>query len=274
MAVQISRLLQRHRDELRYEPVAKRVRVALGGEPLVDTTAALLVWEPRRVVPVYAVPAGELRDRLLPAGAESDDGSDHPEPDRAGADRPVLDPSVPFGAHTCPGTEFDVIAGDETAPAAAFRPDDPDLAGYVVLEFDAFEWHEEDDPLVSHPHDPFHRIDVLAGSRHVRIEWDGRLLADSRRPLLLFETGLPVRFYLPGEDVVADLVPSNTATYCAYKGRASYFSVPGGPHDVAWTYRDPLPDGALVRNRICFFDERVDVTVDGVRRNRPATQWS
>ena len=80
---------------------------------------------------------------------------------------------MPFDTHTCPGTAFDVIAGDETGAAAAFRPDDPDLADYVILEFDAFEWREEDEPIVSHPHDPFGRIDVLHSSRHVRIELDG-----------------------------------------------------------------------------------------------------
>ena len=185
----------------------------------------------------------------------------------------MLDPTVPFDTHSCAGAEFDVIAGEETAPAAAFRPDDPDLADYMVLEFGAFEWLEEDEPIVSHPHDPFKRIDVLSSSRHVRIESDGRRLAESKRPLMLFETHLPVRFYLPREDVV-DLADSDTVSYCAYKGRASYFSVPDGPRDVAWTYRDPLPDGERVRDRICFFDERVDVTVDGVRRDRPATQWS
>ncbi|OBG12554.1 hypothetical protein A5765_14455 [Mycolicibacterium celeriflavum] len=270
MGVRMSELLHGSLDALRYEPTPKRIRISLAGEPLVDTGAALLVWEPRRIVPTYAVPVADLVEQLVPAGAESGDD----DVDRPGADRAVLDPTVPFGAHTCPGVEFDVIAGEETAPAAAFRPDDADLADYVVLEFGAFEWLEEDEPIVSHPHDPFHRIDVLASSRHVRIESDGHVLAESKRPLLLFETHLPVRFYLPRDDVLADLDNSDTISYCAYKGRASYFSVPDGPRDVAWTYRDPLPDGARVRDRICFFDERVDVTVDGVRRERPAKQWS
>ena len=258
---------------LRYEPTAKRVRASLGGEPVADTRDARLVWEPRRVVPTYAVPAAALRGQLVPAGAESGD-------EEAGfrlpnlSSRPVLDPSIPFTVHTCPGAVFDVIAGDETGARAAFRPDDRDLADYVVLEFDAFEWREEDEQIVSHPHDPFGRIDVLRSSRHVRIEHDGRLLAQSARPMLLFETLLPVRFYLPREDVVIRLEPSDTATYCAYKGRASYFSVLDGPRDVAWTYHEPLHDAEPVRDRICFFDELLDVTVDGERRERPVTPWS
>ena len=159
-------------------------------------------------------------------------------------------------------------------PSAAFRPDDLDLTGYVTFDFSAFEWREEDEPIVAHPHDPFKRIDILASSRHVRVEWEGRLLAESSRPLLLFETLLPVRFYLPRADVVVDLEPTDTVSYCAYKGRASYFSVPDGPADVAWTYHQPLREAEPVTDRIAFFNERVDVIVDGRRRERPVTPWS
>lgn len=168
--------------------------------------------------------------------------------------------------------EADVVA--RLDPGAASHSDDPDLAGYLILDFDAFEWREEDEQIVAHPHDPFKRIDILASSRHIRIESEGRLLAESSRPLLLFETLLPVRYYLPRADVVVDLQPSDTVTYCAYKGRASYFSVPEGPADVAWTYRAPLREAEPVRDRIAFFDEKVDVTVDGRRHERPVTPWS
>ncbi len=283
MGVRMMDLITGNLDALRYEPTAKRVRVSLGGEPVADTRDARLVWEPRRVVPTYAVPIAALSAQLVPAGAESGD-------DEAGAapaatsdagvrlpgisSRPVLDPTVPFGTHSCPGTAYDVIAGDDTGAAAAYQPDDPDLADYVILEFDAFEWREEDEPIVSHPHDPFGRIDVLRSSRLVRVEHDGRLLAESSRPMLLFETLLPVRFYLPREDVAVRLQPSDTVTYCAYKGRATYYSVPDGPRDVAWAYHEPLHDAELVRDRVCFFDEHLDVTVDGERRERPVTPWS
>jgi len=284
MGVRMMDLLSGNLDTLRYEPTAKRVRVAMGGDPVADTCQARLVWEPRRVVPTYAVPISALTAQLVPAGAES--GADEnvgatrqatSEPGvhlPAISSRPILDPTVPFDAHSCAGTAFDVIAGEETGAAAAFRPDDPDLADYVILEFAAFEWREEDEPVVSHPHDPFGRIDVLRSSRHVRIELDGERLADSNRPMLLFETLLPVRFYLPREDVAVRLEPSDTATYCAYKGRASYYSVPDGPRDVAWTYHEPRHDAEPVRDRICFFDERVDVIVDGWRHDRPVTPWS
>jgi uncharacterized protein (DUF427 family) len=274
MAVRMMDLLSGNLSALRYEPTAKRIRVFLGGEPVADTRQARLVWEPRRVVPTYAVPLTALSAQLVPAGAESGADEDVGVRLPAISSRPILDPSVPFDAHSCAGTAFDVIAGDDSGAAAAFRPDDPDLADYVILEFNAFEWREEDEPIFSHPHDPFSRIDVLRSSRHIRVESDGLLLAESSRPMLLFETLLPVRFYLPREDVVSRLEPSDTASYCAYKGRASYFSVPDGPKDVAWTYHEPLHDAEPVRDRICFFDERVDVILDGERRDRPVTPWS
>jgi uncharacterized protein (DUF427 family) len=274
MAVRMMNLLSGNLATLRYEPTAKRIRVCLGGEPVADTHEARLVWEPRRVVPTYAVPLAALTGQLVPAGAESGADEDVGVRLPAISSRPILDPSVPFDAHSCAGTAYDVITGDETGAAAAFRPDDPDLADYVILEFNAFEWREEDEPIVSHPHDPFSRIDVLRSSRHIRVEYDGRLLAESKRPMLLFETLLPVRFYLPREDVVVRLDHSDTVTYCAYKGRASYFSAPDGPKDIAWTYHEPLHDAEPVRDLICFFDERLDVIVDGERRDRPVTPWS
>ena len=264
MGVRMMDLLNSTLDSLRYEPTAKRIRVCLGGERVADTRDALLIWEPRRVVPTYAVPRAALTAQLVPAGAESG-AEDYPR---------ILDPTVPFTNHTCTGTALDEIAGDDTGAAAAFRPDDPDLADYVILDFGTFEWREEDEPIVSHPHNPFSRIDVLRSSRHLRIELDGELVAESSRPMLLFETLLPVRFYLPRQDVAVRLEPSDTVTYCAYKGRASYFSLTDGPRDVAWTYHEPLHDADPVRDRICFFNERVDVIVDGERLDRPVTPWS
>jgi uncharacterized protein (DUF427 family) len=251
---------------LRYEPTEKRLRAYLGDELVADTGSGLLVWEPRRIVPTYAMPESDVAARLEPAGSAA-----------APPDRPILDPTIPFTAHSCPGTALDVVVDGERRTGAAFRPDDTDLAGYVTLDFDAFEWREEEEPVprsIAHPRDPFKRIDVLASTRQVRIESHGRLLAESSRPLLLFETLLPVRFYLPVDDVAVDLRRSDTVTYCAYKGRASYYSLADDRTDLAWTYHEPLHDAERVRDRIAFFDERVDVIVDGQRRPRPVTPWS
>jgi uncharacterized protein (DUF427 family) len=270
MAVQMFPQFVRLLDELRYEPTAKRIRALADGDPVADTTCAVIVWEPRRVVPTYAVPVRDVQGELVPAPSE--DVPLKPERLREGVPG-VLTPSTAFGAHTTAGEPLTVrtAAGDRVG--AAFRPADPDLAGFVLLDFDAFDWLEEDDAVVSHPRDPFHRIDVRHGSRHVRVERDGQVLAESSRPVLVFETSLPVRTYLPRDDVRLDLLePSSTRTACAYKGVASYLS--RGGEDLAWTYEAPLPDAAELTGLVCFFDERVDLTVDGEKRARPVTPWS
>jgi uncharacterized protein (DUF427 family) len=265
--------------ELRHEPIAKRIRGVLGGSIVLDTTGALLVWEPRRIVPSYAAPVDDVTAELVPAGqAAAGDadgiGARMPELSR----RPVLDPSVPFAVHSAEGRAVDVRAAGQNRPAAGFRPADPDLAGHVVLDFSAFDaWYEEDELNVAHPRDPFHRIDVLPSSRQIRLELDGQVLARSSRPTLLFETMLPARYYLPREDICAELSPSGTRTYCAYKGQASYWSAAVGDHvlpDIAWTYKQPLHDAAQVRGLIAFFNERLDVIVDDERHERPITPWS
>ncbi|MGD0241264.1 MAG: DUF427 domain-containing protein [Streptosporangiaceae bacterium] len=279
MSIQVRELLASGFSQLRHEPTAKRIRAVLGGETVVDSTRALLVWEPRRVVPSYAVPAEDIHGDLGPAGpagtAPGDDvGVALPDV----SDRPVLDPRIPFSVHSTDGEAADLRAADQERPGAGFRPDDKDLAGMVILDFGAFDaWYEEDELNVAHPRDPFHRIDVLPSSRQVRLELDGEVLADSSRPVLLFETMLPTRYYLPRGDVTAELVASGTRTWCAYKGQASYFSVRAGGRvvpDIAWSYPDPRHDATQVRDLIAFFDERIDVTLDGERLPRPITPWS
>ena len=279
MSTRMRDLLTGGFGQLRHEPTGKRIRAVLGGGTVVDTTRALLVWEPRRIVPSYAVPDGDVTAELVladPAAADTAGtiGARMPEL----SSRPVLDPSVPFAVHTAEGRPVDLSAGGQDRPGAGFYPADPDLAGYVVLDFAAFEaWYEEDELNVAHPRDPFHRIDVLPSSRQVRVELDGHVLAQSSRPTLLFETMLPTRYYLPPGDVRAELTPSGTRTYCAYKGQASYWSAAAGDRvvpDIAWTYQEPRHDAARVGGLIAFFNERLDVIVDGERLERPLTPWS
>jgi uncharacterized protein (DUF427 family) len=278
MSTQVRELLAGGLGQLRHEPIAKRIRAELGGETVLDSTRAVLVWEPRRVVPSYAVPATDLRADLAPGGpaGQADSGTGKPLPDLSS--RPVLDPSIPFTVHSTPGEVADLTAAGQRRAGAGFRPADPDLAGLVVLDFRAFDaWYEEDEQNVGHPRDPYHRIDVVPSSRRVRMELDGQVLADSSRPALLFEAMLPTRYYLPRADVTAELIPSATRTWCAYKGQASYFSVVVGGAtvpDLAWTYPDPRHDAGPARDLIAFFDERVDVVLDGERRARPVTPWS
>jgi uncharacterized protein (DUF427 family) len=255
---------------LRHEPTDKRIRAELGGATVVDSTRALLVWEPKRIVPSYAVPVADVSAEIaLAPDATADLPADVPEL----AGRPVLDPSIPFAVHTTDGEPVVVRAGDRTA--AGFRPADPELADHVILDFGAFDaWYEEDERNLAHPRDPFHRIDIVHSSRHVRIERDGEVLAESTRPHVLFEPPLPARYYLPREDVRQDLLaPSDTRTFCAYKGEASYLSLPD-EDDIAWTYPEPLREAAEVTDWIAFFNEHVDVIVDGERLERPVTPWS
>jgi uncharacterized protein (DUF427 family) len=152
---------------------------------------------------------------------------------------------------------------------------DDDLSGYVQVDWAAADrWLEEDEEIVGHPRDPFHRIDIRQSSRHVVVSVEGETLAESHRPMLLFETGLPVRHYFPREDVRMDVLePSDNRTTCAYKGHASYFSAAGAPN-IAWTYLEPLTDARQIRGLVAFFNERTDVTVDGEQQERPRTQWS
>jgi uncharacterized protein (DUF427 family) len=250
-------LMARARSELRHEPIERRVRANRGAEAIVDSTRAMLVWEPRRVVPSYAVPVEDVRAELPTTRATS--------AQVAG----VLHPGVPFSVHTAAGDPVSI--GDRVG--AGFRLADEDLEGYVVLDFAAFDdWYEEDERIAGHPRDPFHRVDVRQSNRPVRIELDGDVVAETTRARLLCETSLPLRFYLPPEDVCAALHPSSLHTYCPYKGQASYWSVDVGGRrreDLGWSYEQPLPDAVAITGLVAFWDERVDVFLEGERRERP-----
>jgi uncharacterized protein (DUF427 family) len=274
MALRVADHLFAALPELRIHPTAKRIRAFVDGESVVDSTRTLIVWEPRRIVPSYAVPVADVGVELVPtAGASADE-----HVVSIGDGPPVLDPSTGFAAHTVAGQSFDVVAS-RTLSAAAFMPTDADLDGYVVLDFDAFdEWREEDELLVGHARDPFTTIDTRRSSRRVVVEIGGVTLADSTRAVMLFETFLPTRYYLPREDVRMELLaPTDTRTTCAYKGHANYWSanvdgtvVP----DVVWSYEDAHNYAKAVEGMLCFFNERVDISVDGARLERPLTPWS
>ena len=250
-------LLARARSELRHEPIEKRIRASLGADTVVDSTRALLVWEPRRVVPSYAVPRDDIHADLTKAPATN------------GQAAGVLHPGIPFSVHTAAGEPVSI----DDRVGAGFRLADEDLAGYVVLDSAAFdEWYEEDEQVVGHPRDPFHRVDVRRSARPVRIEVGGDVVAETTRARLLFETSMSPRFYLPREDVRVDLHPSERHTYCPYKGEASYWSVDAGGRrraDLAWSYEQPLPDLVEIAGLVAFWDDRVDVILDGRPRERP-----
>ena len=158
---------------------------------------------------------------------------------------------------------------------------EPHAEGHVTVAWDAVDaWFEEDERVEVHPRDPYHRIDTLATSRRVVVTPDGLELAQSTRAKALYETGLPIRYYLPPSDVRRELlVPSPTVTECAYKGTAVHWSARMGDHvveDVAWSYGHDVVrrEGEPVRGLIAFYNERVDLDVDDGRHKRPSTQWS
>jgi uncharacterized protein (DUF427 family) len=245
------------RGSVRVEQGRKRVRVYLSGELVADTRNPFLVWE-IPYYPAYYLPASDVRATLIPAGE-----TEH-SPSRGEAE--ILHVKV----------------ATATADRAARRyPDSPleDLRGLVRFDWNAMsEWLEEDEPVYTHPRDPYKRVDILGSSRHVRVEVDGVTVAESRQPRILFETGLPARYYLPVTDVRMDLLrPSATVTHCPYKGTASYWSVDTGAGlhpDIVWMYRAPLPESQKVAGLACFYDEKVDVYLDGELQAKPQTPFS
>lgn len=242
-------------EVVRVEPSPKRVRAYLAGRVVADTRHPSLVWEVP-YYPAYYFPEDDVVADLAPTGKTER------SPSLGDADL------------------YDVrVEGAVAERAAARYPASPELRGLVRLAWMAMsEWMEEDEPVYTHPRDPHKRVDILASSRHVRIEVDGVTVADSRRPVILFETGLPPRHYLPLPDVRTDLLrPSDTVTHCPYKGTAAYWSVDtgrGAHADVVWTYRTPLPESQKIAGLACFYDEKVDVYLDGDLQDRPRTQFT
>ena len=156
-----------------------------------------------------------------------------------------------------------VSAAPELAGAAGAA-----IAGMVALDHGAMDrWFEEDDPVYSHVRDPYHRVDVRSSTRHVVVSHDGEVVADSRRPKLIFETGLPVRYYLPFADVrLETLELSTTVSECPYKGDGQHWNLTtttGTIADAAWSLPHPLPEGLLAIEHVSFYPDKVEVSVDG-----------
>lgn len=275
MAVSLSDHLMSVLPELRYLPSVKRVLVRVAGDLVADTQRPMLVWEPKRVVASYAVPETDVSARLVEANPVSAVSGFTKFGDHS---PPVYDPRVPFAVHTAVGQPLTVRTGRHLREGAGFRLKDPALAGYVVLDFAAFDWWEEDEPIVGHPRDPLHRIDVRRSSRTVRVEHDGAVLAETHHARLLFEGTFPMaRYYLPPEDVGVPLLPGTVASTCAYKGRATHYTAMVGKKtltDIAWSYEEPLDDARDVEGLVCFYQERLDLVIDGQRIERVRTPWS
>ena len=245
--------------DIRFEPAQRRVRVMFGGTTVADSRSVTLVIEKRRL-PLYFFPIKDVREELLvPAGYTSE---------HAGKGQ---------------ATFYSVKVSDRVAEKAAWRylrPERSELEDAIAFYWDKMDaWFEEDDEVFVHPRDPYHRVDVLNSSRHVKVVVGGEVVAETRRPRVLLETGLPPRYYIPKLDVRLDLLtPSRTTTRCPYKGTASYWTVnlKGKEFkDIVWAYPSPIPECPKIENLFCFYDEKVDaVYVDGELQKRPVTPWS
>jgi uncharacterized protein (DUF427 family) len=248
--------------EIRLEPSAKRVRAFVAGVAVADSCRVMMMFETARL-PVYYFPIDDVRTDLL-----------------------VPTKRVVKSVYKGDATYYSIVVDCRTADSAAWRYLDPqagcpDVSGLVAFHWKLMDaWFEEDDEVFVHARDPYHRIDVLNSSREVRVVVGGQVVALSRHARFLFETGLPVRYYLPKEDVRTDLLqPSNTKTACAYKGPTSRYwqatPADGTICDIAWCYEDPTPEVAAIAGRIAFFNERVDaICVDGKPMPRVGTVWS
>jgi uncharacterized protein (DUF427 family) len=240
------------------EPVPRRVRAMVGTQVVLDTTRALYVWEwpyyPQFYIPMADVSPGVLVDE------------EHPQKLKRGTAR-----------------RHALKAGSVERPAAArvYGADAlPALIDHVRFEWDSLDaWYEENEQIFVHPRSPYTRVDALRSSRHIRVAVAGVTLAESSSPVLLFETGLPTRYYVNRTDVdFTHLEHSDTVTACPYKGRTSdYWSVRVGGEihrDLAWGYDFPTPSVAAIAGLVAFYNEKVDIILDGRELPRPATHFS
>ena len=248
----------RTRGRVRVEDTQKRIRAQIGGVMVADSTAVKMVWE-IPYFPTYYFPAGDVRLDLL-----SDSGETKRSPSRGTADL------------------FDIAVADRTVEAAAMVWNDSKLeglTGYVSFVWKAMDrWFEEDEEVFYHARDPYTRLDILQSSRTIRVEVDGVTVAESDRARFLFETNLPVRYYLPKTDVRFEhLEATDSATDCPYKGTARYWSINTAGethHDVVWGYDSPLPESQLIAGFVAFYNEKLDIYVNGVLEEKPKTKFA
>ena len=239
-------------------PTPRWVRVRAGDTWVADSRRALLLaWYGPGMLPTYCFPADDVRTDLLSPASREPRGI-------------ILDHDLRIGDHLIEG------AGH------LFVDPPPELAavdGHWSFTWDhGVSWFEEALEVHVHARDPSKRVDVVPSERHVKVEIAGQLVAESRRPHALFETTLPTRWYLPVDDVEWEhLEPSDTVSRCPYKGTARYWSVRTGDdlhRDVLWSYPDPVVECPRIAGLVSFFNEKVDLTIDGVAQPRPVTPGS
>jgi uncharacterized protein (DUF427 family) len=243
---------------VRVEPTYKRIRAQIGGVTIADSTDVLMVWEVA-YFPVYYFPATDVRLDLL-----ADSGESKRSPSRGSA------------------ALHDISVGDRIVPKAARIWNESKVeavAGYVSFHWKSMDgWFEEEVEVYVHARDPYTRIDILQSSRHIRVEIEGVTIAETTQPRILFETGLPARYYIPKTDVRFEyLTATETETACPYKGVARYWSITvnGETHEeLVWGYDGPLQESQDIAGLVAFYNERIDIYVDGELEERPKSVFS
>jgi uncharacterized protein (DUF427 family) len=239
------------------EPVPRRIRAVLAGEVVLDTTAARYLWEWPNY-PQYYIPIADVRADLLV-------DEEHEQRLSRGTAR-----------------QHGLKVGDvirDNAMRVYVADALPGLAGLARFEWDALDaWYEEDEQVFVHPRNPYTRVDAIRSTRPVRIELEGVVLAESTSPVMVFETGLPTRYYLNRTEInLAHLAPSETMTACPYKGATSgYWSVKvgGTTHpDLAWSYDFPTRQLLPIAGLVAFYNEKVDTYLDATLLERPITHF-
>jgi uncharacterized protein (DUF427 family) len=233
------------------EPGGRWVRARVGGEFVVDSKRPLLVWEHEKY-PTYFFPMKDVRLDWLEEAGQTD--------------------SRKFWKL--------IIDGRQMVERAAYQYHNrPELEGYIALYWHKMDnWFEEEEEVFVHARDPYKRVDAMPSSRQVRVVVDGVTVAETERPVLLFETTLPTRYYIPAADFNMEyLTPTDSHTRCPYKGIASYWSVSAGDKvykDLVWSYLDPIPECPKIKGLLSFYNEKVDLYVDGELQERPRSYWS
>lgn len=247
----------RTRGRVRVEPTQKRIRTQIGGVTIADSSNVLMVWEVP-YFPTYYFPPSDVRLDLL-----TDSGETNRSPSRGTA------------------TLHDVSVGERTVEHAARVWNEAaidEVSEYVSFNWASMDgWFEEDEEVYVHARDPFTRIDILQSSRSIRVEIDGVIVAETDKARILFETGLPARYYMPKTDVHFEyLTATDTVTSCPYKGHARYWSITldGQTHDdLVWGYDTPLQESMDVAGYVSFYNEKLDIFVDGELEERPKTKF-
>jgi uncharacterized protein (DUF427 family) len=233
------------KHRLLMHPFPRRVRAEFAGQIVLDTRDGVLLHE-TGLLPQLYVPETDLRTDLL---SDTEHSTHCPFKGQASYRSIRVVDRVAENA---------VWAYREPLPSARW------LSGYAALYWSAVDrWLDEDEETVGHLPDPYHRVDIRTTSRRVRVLAGDRVIADSTSALLLSETGLPNRYYLPERDTAADLLtPTQTRTVCPYKGWASYWSVNVDGRqltDAVWSYLDPLPESSRIAGYRGFLHDELTV---------------